>query len=119
MRAFTIAQFDYIRTLVERDLARQANIIGYSGEPTSSDVYKTSLVFIRIATEILDVLKTENAKRLIELQRHYENQAIEDEIEDPEPHGSRDTFVPHPCDEYYVVRHNAAEDDERFNAMQD
>lgn len=38
---------------------------------------------------------------------------------EPEPHGSRDTFVPHPCDEYYVVRHNAAEDDERFNAMQD
>lgn len=109
MRGFSIAQFDYIRTLVEHDVAHNANILAYLGYPPTDDKYKQAVVCSKIGLSILEILQTENARMLVELQRYYENQSIEDEIEDPEPHGSRDTFVPHPD----------GPDAERFNPLQD
>lgn len=109
MRGFSIAQFDYIRTLVEHDVARNGGTLAYLGHPPMSDEYKKAVVYAQIGLSILEILQTENARRLVELQRYYENQSIEDEIEDPEPHGSRDTFVPHPD----------GPDAERFNPLQD
>ena len=109
MRGFSIAQFDYIRTLVEHNVADNANRLAYFGYPPTDDKYKQAVAFSKIGLSILEILQTENVRRLVELQRHYENQSIEDEIEDPEPHGSRDTFVPHPD----------GPDAERFNPLQD